>query len=134
MHQFVSEYMVGLVQGRRKRHYNPLFQTLRNPSRSFANNAANSVGLLKIGMICIKNNGIFYSKSIFKYALMHVIPFFCPSGEIINHRIVFQIMMNFKMRRSGNFKFKFFVAWLIPSKRLCIRCKRTYLQDGNYCK
>jgi hypothetical protein len=80
--------MVVLVQGRSKRQNNAIFQTLGYAARSFADNAADSIRLLKIGMIGIQNQRISGFKSIFEYSIDAGDTIFSPTCEIFHYRIV----------------------------------------------
>jgi hypothetical protein len=57
---------------------------------------------------------------------MHLIPLFGPSDKMCKHRVIFQIMINFKMWRLCYIKSKLLIGRFGSPEVLGIRCENIH--------
>ena len=113
VHHFVAYNVPRHLVGFHYRHYNTVFQTFGNAPGSYINLAINSGGLLEIGVVGVKDNGVGLFKGIPEHLLVQGVPGFAFLCKTLYHAIVLQVIIYLEMRRAVNLELKVFVTHLI---------------------
>src|ERR1700750_2050003 len=102
----MPDNMPGGLVGFHNWHYHPVFQPFGNTAGTYAYISVDSGGLLKIRMISIQNNRIWLAESIPENLLVYRVPNFAFLREAFDQAIVFEIIIDLKMRRLVHLKFE----------------------------
>jgi hypothetical protein len=110
--------MVRLLVRHGNGHNDAVFERLGHPARTHADLPENGIRLLKIGVVIVQNEWVFVLNGIAQYALMQSVPHLRPGRKLPEVVIVFQVVVDFKMRRLLHSKIEGLIVCLIPTEVL----------------
>ena len=124
----MPQYVVGLLVAHGNGHHYPVFEGFSDATGANTNVAAYDVGLLKIGVIGVKDNGVGLFYGVAQYLLVKAVPFFRLPEKLTSHGFIAQVVVEGKVRRAQYFKFKSLVVGLVSPKVLCFQRKTNHHQ------